>query len=439
MKLNESIFNVHWNDKKLSELGCFQRGKSRHRPRNDPKLFIDGKYPLIQTGEVKEANLYIDSHKTVYNDFGLSQSKLWPSNTLCITIAANIAETALLKYPMCFPDSIVGFNAYTNETSEIFMYYIFEYIKRSIQNAATGSIQDNINIEYLMGVCFKIPDRIYQDKITDILLRIDQKIELNNRINGELETMAKTLYDYWFVQFDFPNEEGKPYKSSGGKMVYNTTLKREVPEGWGIGTISEFIASFKGGDWGKETIEGKYTIPVTCVRGADINGLNGAGQIGAPKRYILERNKEKFLHPYDLVIEISGGSPTQSTGRLVLISDEMLSRFDEPLICSNFCKAISLVDHQYAYNFMYIWNSIYDSGVLFGWEGKTSGIKNLLFESFVSKYKICMPTMELVNKFFSLAKDIHKKKQNNIKENENLIQLRDFLLPMLMNGQVTVK
>ena len=318
-----------------------------------------------------------------------------------------------------------------------FWFYFLQLLGLEKLNSHSAVPGLSRELAYLLEV--KIPEKNDQIKIANILSKFDKKIELNNRINAELEAMAKTLYDYWFVQFDFPNEDGKPYKSSGGKMVYNNILKREIPEGWEIGTISEFIASSKGGDWGKETIEGKYTMPVICVRGADINGLNGSGQIEAPKRYILDKNKEKFLLPYDLVIEISGGSPTQSTGRLLLITDEMLSRFDEPLICSNFCKAISLVNHQYAYNFKYMWDSIYDNGVLFGWEGKTSGIKNLLFESFVSKYIICMPAVELVNKFFSLAEDIHKKKQNNLKENEKIIQLRDFLLPMLMNGQVTVK
>ena len=232
MRLNASKYNQHWQDKTLNELGDFQRGKSRHRPRNDPALFSGGKHPLIQTGEIKEANLYITAHSTAYNDFGLAQSKLWPKNTLCITIAANIAETALLNYPMCFPDSVVGFNAYAEQSSELFMHYVFTYIRRAIQNSATGSIQDNINIEYLTSLKFKIPVKNYQDKIAAVLSALDAKIDCNNRINSELEAMAKALYDYWFVQFDFPDVYGKPYKSSGGKMVYNATLKRKIPEGW---------------------------------------------------------------------------------------------------------------------------------------------------------------------------------------------------------------
>lgn len=232
---------IAWEITSLSELGTFSRGKSKHRPRNDVKLFEGGKYPLVQTGDVKAANLYITKNDSYYNDFGLKQSKLWPAGTLCITIAANIAETAILSYPMCFPDSIVGFNANPEKSSELFVYYFFEYIKKEIQKSASGSIQDNINIDYLSKMRIKVPEKKYQDKIVELLSSIDKKILLNNQINQELEAMAKTLYDYWFVQFDFPDQNGKPYKSSGGKMVYNTELKREIPEEWGVESVGNLL------------------------------------------------------------------------------------------------------------------------------------------------------------------------------------------------------
>jgi type I restriction enzyme, S subunit len=438
MRLNASQYNQHWQDKTLNELGDFQRGKSRHRPRNDAALFSGGKHPLIQTGEIKEANLYITAHSAAYNDFGLAQSKLWPKNTLCITIAANIAETALLGYPMCFPDSVVGFNAEPEKSSELFMHYVFTYIRRAIQNSATGSIQDNINIEYLTGLKLKIPVKSYQDKIAAVLSALDAKIDCNNRINAELEAMAKTLYDYWFVQFDFPDANGKPYKSSGGKMVYNATLKRDIPAGWEVGPLSDWVATDKTGDWGKETAEGNYTLGVDCIRGTDINGLSGTGTIAAPRRFILEKNKGKILAPFDFVIEISGGSPTQSTGRLALITSETIKRFSQPLICSNFCKAISLEDNSYFFNFAYLWKSAYDNKVLFGWEGKTSGIKNLLFDAFTGKHIVCMPPQKLAQRFFDFVSPLEIKKQKLLRENDELEASRDWLLPLLMNGQVTV-
>ena len=147
MIFNQTEYNKDWETLSLSELGSFSRGKSKHRPRNDKKLFENGKYPLIQTGDVKKSNLYISEHNKCYNDFGLSQSKLWDEGTLCITIAANIAETGILKYPMCFPDSVVGFSAYKDKSSEKFMHYVFSYIKDCILKTVSGSIQDNINIE----------------------------------------------------------------------------------------------------------------------------------------------------------------------------------------------------------------------------------------------------------------------------------------------------
>ena len=408
---------------------------------SESKYWSGGNIDWLSINDFNNGNRFVYSSEKKITELALKESniKLLNKGDVIISARGTVGVLAQIGKPMCFNQSCFGLRGKKELIDNDFLYYVLKNYIHNLKKKSQGSVFDTINIKSFDLMEIDIPNYASQCDIASVLSVLDQKIELNNRINAELEAMAKTLYDYWFVQFDFPNEDGKPYKSSGGKMVYNSILKHEIPEGWEIGTISEFIASSKGGDWGKETIEGKYTMPVICVRGADINGLNGFGQIGAPKRYILDKNKEKFLLPYDLVIEISGGSPTQSTGRLLLITDEMLSRFDEPLICSNFCKAISLENHQYAYNFKYMWDSIYDNGVLFGWEGKTSGIKNLLFESFVSKYIICMPAVELVNKFFSLAEDIHKKKQNNLKENEKIIQLRDFLLPMLMNGQVTVK
>lgn len=186
MIYNEGTYNKSWETLKLSDLGDFSRGVSKHRPRNDSRLFEGGGYPLVQTGDIKAANLYILNHEQEYGEFGLAQSKLWDEGTLCITIAANIAETAILGYPMCFPDSVVGFKADREKSSELFMYYVFEYIRDSIQNSASGSIQDNINIDYLTSLEFKIPSKCYQDKIVKILSGIDKKIINNKRINDNL-------------------------------------------------------------------------------------------------------------------------------------------------------------------------------------------------------------------------------------------------------------
>ncbi|MFM7682084.1 MAG: restriction endonuclease subunit S, partial [Bacteroidota bacterium] len=164
--------------------------------------------------------------------------------------------------------------------------------------------------------------------------------------------------------------------------------------------------------------------------------LNGLGELKSPERYILEKNLHKTLDPADLIIEISGGSPTQSTGRMAYMTKESLERFDAPVICSNFCKAVTLKDKKNLYNFAFDWNKAYDHGVLFGYEGKTSGIKNLLFESFVTSYYTTIPSTRLMEKFYDFMTPLEIRKQKNLLENQKLAELRDWLLPMLMNGQV---
>lgn len=311
--------------------------------------------------------------------------------------------------------------------------------RKTMNNNAIMTLRASLNEQIFSYLDLVLPEYNQQKKIGDFLFSIYQKIELNKRINAELEAMAKLIYEYWFVQFDFPNQEGKPYKSSGGKMVWNEELKREVPEEWEVHSVDYWIQNDKNGDWGKEKVERNYDLRVSCIRGADLNGLNGNGELKSPVRYILEKNRHKILEHGDLVIEISGGSPTQSTGRLGYIINETFERFKEPIICSNFCKAITLKEESNLFNFVYEWRRLYDAGIFFGYEGKTSGIKNFLFESFVSKHKIVIPPSELTEQFYEKVLSLHSKIQKNLIQNQELFTLRDWLLPMLMNGQVEVE
>ena len=326
----------------------------------------------------------------------------------------------------------------TEISSEFLIYFLSTPSSVEwIMSKAVGATMPNINTKILSEYPLSFPRKDLQFKLAKVLSDLDSKIELNNRINTELESMAKLIYDYWFVQFDFPNENGKPYKSSGGKMVWSEELKREIPDGWNVETLSYWIEKDKSGDWGKESKEGNYTERVFCIRGADLNGLNGNGEVRSPERFILEKNCHKILDPHDLIVEISGGSPSQSTGRLAYITKDTLDRFNAPIICSNFCKAVTLKNQSYLFNFAFEWNKAYKQGVLFGYEGKTSGIKNLLFESFVSSYYTAIPPSELAMKFYDFMTPLESRKQKNLLENKLLAELRDWLLPMLMNGQVT--
>ena len=384
---------------------------------------------------------YVYESEKKITEKGLKESntKLLQYGDIIISARGTVGALAQIGTPICFNQSCFGIRGQKDKVDNDFLYYALKNYVQHIKKRSQGSVFDTINLNSFNLMVIEIPSSVpEQQKIAKVLSDLDSKIELNNTINAELEAMTKTIYDYWFVQFDFPDNEGKPYKSTGSKMIWNKELKREIPEGWTVDTLSSFINNDKSGDWGKEQEEGNYNQKVYCVRGADINALNGKGELKTPERYILEKNLFKTLDPYDLIVEISGGSPVQSTGRLAYITEETLHRFDAPIICSNFCKAVTLKSKYYFYNFVFQWNSIYDAGVLFGYEGKTSGIKNLLFESFVSTHYTAIPPIELAEKFYDFMKPIQIKKEKNLKENQELVSLRDWLLPMLMNGQVTV-
>ena len=190
-----------WSIVKLSDIGEVARGRSRHRPRYAEHLY-GGPYPFIQTGDVKASNGRINSHEQTYSEAGLAQSRLWPAKTMCITIAANIAETGILEYPACFPDSVIGFIADHKKCDVYFVEYMFRYLRRRLQHEASGSVQDNINLQTIERLRFHLPPLHEQKRIARILGTLDNKIQLNRQTNQTLEAMAQALFKSWFVDFD---------------------------------------------------------------------------------------------------------------------------------------------------------------------------------------------------------------------------------------------
>ena len=156
----------------LPELGKFGRGVSKHRPRNDPRL-LDGEYPLVQTGDVANASLYITSYNSTYSELGLKQSKMWSKGTLCITIAANIAKTAILEFDACFPDSVVGFIA-NEKTNNIFIHYWFSFFQAILESKAPESAQKNINLKILSELKVIVPEKEKQNEFVDFVHQVDK-------------------------------------------------------------------------------------------------------------------------------------------------------------------------------------------------------------------------------------------------------------------------
>lgn len=162
--------------KRLDQLGSVARGKSRHRPRNDPALY-GGRWPFFQTGDVKAAELYLHSFSQTYNDVGLAQSKLWPTGTLCITIAANIAETGVLGFDACFPDSVIGVVVNERQTSSKYLEYMLQTVKAELKAKGKGSAQDNINLATFENERFPFPDLATQASIVGSLDALAAEIQ----------------------------------------------------------------------------------------------------------------------------------------------------------------------------------------------------------------------------------------------------------------------
>ncbi|MBP3890968.1 MAG: restriction endonuclease subunit S [Solobacterium sp.] len=156
--------------KKLSELGSLDRGRSQHRPRNAPEL-LDGPYPLIQTGEVSAAGLYITEYHSTYSELGLKQSRMWKAGTLCITIAANIAQTAIMTFDVCFPDSVVGFVPY-NEVSALYMHYWFGFFQKILEEQAPQVAQKNINLKILSDLNVIVPEKKMLNKFESFVKQV---------------------------------------------------------------------------------------------------------------------------------------------------------------------------------------------------------------------------------------------------------------------------
>ena len=182
--------------KKLRELGSLDRGRSQHRPRNDPKL-LNGPYPLIQTGEVASAGLYITEYKNTYSELGLQQSKMWKAGTLCITIAANIAQTAILTFDACFPDSVVGFVP-NDAVSAIYMHYWFGFFQKILEEQAPQVAQKNINLKILSDLDVMVPKKEHQEQFAAFVEQTDKSKLAIQKSLDKLELLKKSLMQQYF-------------------------------------------------------------------------------------------------------------------------------------------------------------------------------------------------------------------------------------------------
>ena len=277
-----------WNVCCIDDLGTVNRGKSKHRPRNDSILF-GGLYPFIQTADVKKANLYITEYNETYSDIGLAQSKLWDKGTLCITIAANIAESAILGIDACFPDSVVGFIPHKGKSDLKFVKYLLDEFKVYMRQISKGTTQDNLSLEKLRRVKFNVPEYNTQVKIANFLSTYDDLIENNQRRIALLEKAAQELYKEWFVRFRFPGHETAKFENG-------------IPKGWEYVKFEDILSFDRGISYSSEEID--------CDDGLNLINLKNIDSFGGfrrdgTKKYNGKYKESQVVKKGDLVIGVT--------------------------------------------------------------------------------------------------------------------------------------
>jgi type I restriction enzyme S subunit len=380
---------MKWEYKTLDQLGTVSRGKSKHRPRNDPKLF-GGKYPFIQTADVKNADYYITKYSDTYNESGLAQSKLWDKGTLCITIAANIADTGVLAFPACFPDSIMGFVPFEGVANTRFIKYCFDRLQRDCKQISQGTAQDNLSWEKLSTIKFCIPEYKEQCRIADILSAYDDLIENNQKQIKLLEEAAQRLYKEWFVDLRFPGHE-------------NTEIVDGVPEGWHRGTVGQ-IAEFKRG----------RTITKAQVKGGNVPVVAGGLE---PAYY---HNVANTKAP---VITISASGANAGFVRLYGVDV--------------FASDCSFVDGLGTESLFFVYEFLKESKVSIDQLQKGSAQPHVYAKD-INAMKITIPEKEYLERFDRYAKVYFNKIKTLQGQNERLKTARNLLLAKLMSGEVEV-
>lgn len=312
-----------------------------------------------------------------------------------------------------------------------FKYYFKWYIKDIVCRINGDSVIPNLPpISVLKETNINIPNINIQKQIGDILQSIDNKINNNININYELESMAKTIYDYWFLQFEFPNKEGKPYKSSGGKMIWNKELKKEIPEGWKVEYLREKFTLSRGISYTSKEIETGNGIPMINLACINTNRNYRDGEL---KYYNGKISNTALLSGGDLLVAC-----TDLTRNADIVGSPILTPYDNTYTYS--MDMAKLIPSEKYFNKYYLYMTLrtdFYHNYIKKWASGTN-VLHLNLDG-INWFKTWIPPMNIQNKYSKIIEDINKKENLVLVENEELISLRDFLLPMLMNGQVGFK
>ena len=377
-----------WKEVRLGDVGKIVGGAtpSTRNPQNyggvipwiTPKDLSINKERFIEFGERNISELGLNS----------CSAKMLPKGSILFSSRAPIGYVAIAHTSLCTNQGFKSFVPDTEKMDSMFSYYLLKHSSENIANLGSGTTFMEVSGKVMSDYIVNIPDLSTQQEIAGILSSLDAKIETNNKLNEKLEEMAQAIFKSWFVDFE-------PFKD---KPFHDTELGM-IPEGWEVSTFSSIIEKLISGDWGKETPTGNYVHKVACIRGCDFENIKNGLRGKTPERFILERNFAlKQPKPNDIVVEMSGGTATVSTGRICYITKELLDQYGGDIVCTNFCKIVRPLKgwSQYLY---YYWQYKYDKKVMFCYENGTSGIKNFAINDFIDFESILIPPKDELIKF----------------------------------------
>lgn len=406
------------NTTRLSEIATVIQGQSP-----ESKFYSESEgMPFLQ-GNRTFGNLY-----PTFDTFTKKITKIAQKGDVLISVRAPVGALNFAPTDLCIGRGLASIRAKNGNNN--FIYYALKYNIHNLTRKGAATTFDSVNRDTINNLELIIPKKIEERYgVAKVLSDLDAKIELNNKINQELEAMAKTLYDYWFVQFDFPTPPsstsgivGKPYKSSGGKMVYNEELKREIPEGWEVKELGE-LGEFKNGVNYNPSNPGEIACPIINVRNISASSFFVQNE-DLDIIYLSESDVRNYSVSEESIIIARSGIP----GATRLISDIAKNT----LYCG-FAIQYELINLRNKIPIFFFLKSL-EEHIKSGSGGTI--LKNVN-QGILKALLICLPNNEeLLIKFNRLIEPIFDKINNLKKQNQQLSSLRDWLLPMLMNGQV---
>ncbi|MGI6759015.1 MAG: restriction endonuclease subunit S [Bacilli bacterium] len=383
-----------------------------------------GNFPWLSSAVSNQDFIYSSEITITQEGIDNSATRLAKKNSVLIATAGEGKTRGQVSY--------LEIDAYINQSlisivpkKDITALYLYYYLKNSYGRIRKLSditgIRGSLSGDLLKSFIIEYPDLDTQKKITTTLRTIDRKIENNKKIINELESMSKTLYDYWFLQFEFPNKEGKLYRTSGGKMVWNEELKREIPEGWKVDNLMEssLCGDIKAG---VDYFETKKYLPTANINGEEITD----------GEYISFDNRESRANMQPVKNSVWFAKMKNSIKHLTI--PENSDWFINKYILSTGFQGLKCSEDSLAYIHCIInsnWFEVFKDMLSHGATQESVNNEDL------KNIKFAVPSVDVLKRFSAIVFPILEKKFSIIKENQELTALRDFLLPLLMNGQVS--